>query len=134
MLRMRPSSWCSSGTYSSLPQDGQVGSPSSKHSSQATQTARLRSEIGTRESVRTIVLIIAFVLLRGVLTQRRYQTTPGSEDTVFAQLFRISGRPEDQKWNDSYRPGTASPDQPPTTRGPNPPRRVTASPVADLAC
>jgi len=39
---------------------GQVGSPSSKHSSHATQTARLRSEIGTLESVRTIVLIIAF--------------------------------------------------------------------------
>jgi hypothetical protein len=42
-----------------------VGSPSSKHSSHATHTARLRSEIGTRDSVRTIVLIIAFVLLPG---------------------------------------------------------------------
>src|SRR5437899_7441187 len=61
-----------SSMYSSLPQDGQVGSAYSKLSSHATQTARLRSVIGTLESVRTIVLIIAMSSCQ-VLRQSRYQ-------------------------------------------------------------
>src|SRR5437867_2073271 len=75
-FRIRPSSRCRSGTCSSLPHDGHVGSPSSKHSSHATQTARPRSGIGTRERDRTTVLIIVLNLLVEVL--RKGDTKAGS--------------------------------------------------------
>src|SRR5260370_835971 len=76
-LRTLPSSRWSSGTYSSLPQDGHVGSPSSQHSSQATHTARLLSGTGTRASDLTTVLIIVVNLLGG--GQRKVDTNPETE-------------------------------------------------------
>src|SRR5437867_729373 len=72
-FRIRPSSRYTRGTCSSLPHDGQVASPSSKHSSHATQTARPRSGIGTRERERTAALIIVLKPLREGSTQREYQ-------------------------------------------------------------
>src|SRR3989442_1346865 len=96
-FRIRPSSRYTSGTCSSLPHDGHVASPSSKHSSHATQTARPRSGIGTRERERTAALIIVVLKpLREGSTQREYQNrkragTSCAERLLLARPTRRAG-------------------------------------------
>src|SRR2546426_859949 len=96
-FRIRPSSRYTRGTCSSLPHDGHVASPSSKHSSHATQTARPWSGIGTRERERTAALIIVVLKpLREGSTQREYQNrkragTSCAERLLLARPTRRAG-------------------------------------------